>query len=78
MFISLISHNVVRLSLKRVAQQKLDAIINRKEISMKKIILPLCVVILGLAVAKFFFGVDIKGLTEGFLDFLSDILDGPG
>ena len=45
---------------------------------MKKFILPLCVVILGLAAAKFLFGVDVEGLTEGFLAFLSDILDGPG
>ena len=45
---------------------------------MKKIILPLCIVILGLAVAKFFFGVDVEGLTEGFIEFLTDILDGPG
>jgi len=44
---------------------------------MKKIILPLCVFILGLAVAKFFFGVDVEGLAEGFIDFLLDILDGP-
>ena len=45
---------------------------------MKKLILPLCVVILVVAVAKFFFGVDVEGLTEGFIDFLSDLLDGPG
>lgn len=45
---------------------------------MKKIIPPLCVFILGLAVAKFFFGVDIEGLAEGCIDFLTDIFDGPG
>ena len=45
---------------------------------MKKFIFPLCVVILGLAAAKYFFDVDIEGLVEGFLDFLADILDGPG
>ncbi|MDH3454914.1 MAG: hypothetical protein OEL80_07170 [Desulfuromonadales bacterium] len=45
---------------------------------MKKIILPLCVSILGLAVAKFFFGVDVEGLADGFIDFLADILNGPG
>lgn len=45
---------------------------------MKKIIWALVVFGLGLAVAQFFFGVDIEGLTEGFIDFLSDILDGPG
>jgi hypothetical protein len=44
---------------------------------MKKLILPLCVFIFGLAVAHFFFGVDVEGLAEGFIDFLSDILDGP-
>jgi hypothetical protein len=45
---------------------------------MKKIIFPLCIVILGLAAAKYFFDVDIEGLTEGFLDFLAGILDGSG
>ncbi len=45
---------------------------------MKKILLPMCVVILGLAVAKYFFRVDIEGLAEGFIAFLSDIFDGPG
>ena len=45
---------------------------------MKKFILPLVVAVLGLAVAKFFFGVDVEGLFEGFIDFLSDLLDGPG
>lgn len=45
---------------------------------MKKFIFPLCVLILSLAAAKYFFGVDIEGLAEGFLDFLTGILDGPG
>lgn len=45
---------------------------------MKKIILPLGVFILCLAVAKYFFGVDVEGLAEGYFDFVSDILDGPG
>lgn len=44
---------------------------------MKKFILPLCVFILGMAIAKFFFGVDVEGLAEGFVDFLLDLLDGP-
>ena len=61
-----------------VAKQKLGAIINREGISMKKFILPLCLFIFGLAIAHFFFGVDVEGLAEGFIDFLSDILDGPG
>jgi len=45
---------------------------------MKKIILALCVFILGLAAAKFFFGVDIEELGEGFLEFITEILNGPG
>ena len=45
---------------------------------MKKIILPLSAFIIGLAVAQYFFGVDVEGLAEGFIDFLADILDGPG
>jgi hypothetical protein len=32
----------------------------------------------GLFIAYYFFGVDIEGLTEGFIDFLADLLDGPG
>ncbi len=43
---------------------------------MKKIIFPLFVLILALAAAKFLFGVDIEGLSEGAIKFLSDILDG--
>lgn len=45
---------------------------------MKKIIWPIIIFILGLAAAQFFFGVDVEGLTDGFVDFLSDLLDGPG
>lgn len=45
---------------------------------MKKIILPVVILILGLAVAQFFFGVDVEGLLEGFGEFLAEILDGPG
>jgi hypothetical protein len=45
---------------------------------MKKVILPLSVFIIGLAVANYFFGVDVEGLAEGFIDFLADLLDGPG
>ncbi len=45
---------------------------------MKKIILALCVFILGLAAAKMFFGVDVEGLFEGFFEFLAEIFDGPG
>jgi len=46
--------------------------------AVKKLFLPLFVVILGLAVAKYFFRVDIEGLAEGFIAFLTDIFDGPG
>jgi hypothetical protein len=45
---------------------------------MKKIIWALIIFVLGLAAAQYFFGVDVEGLTEGFIDFLSDLLDGPG
>ena len=44
---------------------------------MKKFIFPLCIFILGLAVAKIFFDVDVEGLAEGFVDFLAELLDGP-
>ena len=44
---------------------------------MKKIIFPLCVFIAGLIVAKVFFGVDVEGLTEGFIDFLSGLFVDP-
>jgi len=45
---------------------------------MKKFMFPLIVFILGLAAAQYFFGVDIEGLAEGTIDFLAEILDGPG
>lgn len=45
---------------------------------MKNLVLPLSLFILGLVVAQVFFDVDVKGLSKGFLDFLVDILDGPG
>lgn len=45
---------------------------------MKKIVLPLCLFIAGLAVANVFFGVDIKELADGFFDFLADLFGRPG
>jgi hypothetical protein len=45
---------------------------------MKKIIVPIIVCAFGLFIAYYFFDVDIEGLTEGFIDFLADLLDGPG
>ena len=45
---------------------------------MRKLVLPLSLFILGLVVAQVFFGVDVKGLSKGFLGFLADILGGPG
>lgn len=45
---------------------------------MKKIIWPLILLAAGLAVAQFFFGVNVEELAEGFFDFLTGILDGPG
>ena len=45
---------------------------------MKKYILPLGLFIAGLAIAHFFFGLDVEGLIEGTLDYLGDILNGPG
>ena len=44
---------------------------------MKKIILPLAVFILGLFVAKQFFGVDVEDLAKGFLAFLNNLFRGP-
>jgi len=44
---------------------------------MKKILLPLVLFIIGLIVAKLFFGVDVEKLFEGFAEFLGDLLDGP-
>ena len=45
---------------------------------MKKLIVPIIICAFGLFIAYYFFGVDIEGLTEGFIDFLTDLLDGPG
>lgn len=45
---------------------------------MKKIFLPILIFIIGLFVAQYFFGVDVEGLIEGFLEFLREIFDGPG
>lgn len=47
-------------------------------IFMKKIILALCIFVLGLVAAKVFFGVDVEGLFEGYFEFIADIFDGPG
>lgn len=44
---------------------------------MKKTIIALIVFSIGLAIAQYFFGVDIEGLAEGTLAFLAEILDGP-
>ncbi len=44
---------------------------------MKKLIVPIIVCAFGLFIAYYFFDVDIEGLTEGFINFLADILDGP-
>lgn len=46
---------------------------------MKKLFLPfIFLVAIALLVAKFFFNIDVEGLFEGFLDFLGELLDGPG
>ncbi len=45
---------------------------------MKPIALPIVLLLLALLIANLFFGVDVEALAEGFLDFLGDILDGPG
>jgi len=45
---------------------------------MKKIFLPVVLFIIGLVVANIYFGLDIEKLIEGFLDFITEILDGPG
>lgn len=45
---------------------------------MKKLIVPIIVCAFGLFIAYYFFDVDIEGLTEGSIDFLAEILDGPG
>jgi len=44
---------------------------------LKKVILPLMVFILGLFIAKQFFGIDVEGLAEGFIDFLSNLFVKP-
>ncbi len=48
-----------------------------KGILMKKLILPICIFIGGLAIAHYFFGLDVNGLIEGSIDYVGDILDGP-
>ena len=45
---------------------------------MKKLVIPVCLFAGGLAIAHYFFGLDVEGLVEGTLDFLSELLDGPG
>ena len=45
---------------------------------MKKTIIALIVFSIGLAVAQYFFDVDVEGLAEGMLSFLVEIFDGPG
>jgi hypothetical protein len=45
---------------------------------MKKLMVPVIVSAFALFIAYYFFGVDVEGLTEGFIDFLTDLLDGPG
>lgn len=45
---------------------------------MKKLIFPIVISAAGLFIASYFFGVDIKELAEGFIEFLTDLLDGPG
>jgi hypothetical protein len=44
---------------------------------MKKFVLPICIFIGGLAIAQFFFGLDIEGLIEGTIEYLGEIIDGP-
>ena len=45
---------------------------------MKAITWPVILFALGLAIAHFFFDVDVERLLEGFAGFVADILDGPG
>ncbi len=45
---------------------------------MKKTIWALIIFILGLAVAQYFFGVDVERLLEGTINFLTNIFKGPG
>ena len=54
-----------------------DDIVQLGRILMKKTIIALIVFSIGLAVAQYFFDVDVEGLAEGTLTFLSEILDGP-
>jgi len=45
---------------------------------MKKTIGALIVFSIGLAIAQYFFDVDVEGLAEGTLAFLSELFNGPG
>ena len=45
---------------------------------MKKLIVPIIICAFALFIAYYFFDVDIEGLTEGSIDFIASILDGPG
>lgn len=45
---------------------------------MKKFIVPIIIFACGLFIAYYFFGVDVEKLAEGFIEFLTDLLDGPG
>jgi len=40
---------------------------------MKKLLLPLTIFVLGLAIADVFFGVDVRELFQGFGQFLADL-----
>jgi hypothetical protein len=44
---------------------------------MKKLIWPLLAVTLALFIAHYVFNIDLEKLTKGFIDFVTDILDGP-
>ena len=39
---------------------------------------PIVIFIIAIAVAHFFFKVDVEGFFKGFIDFLGELLDGPG
>ena len=45
---------------------------------MKVIFWPVILFVIGLAIAHFFFGINVERLLEGFGDFVAEILDGPG
>lgn len=45
---------------------------------MKKLVVPVALCAFGLFIAYYFFGIDIESLTKGFIDFIAEILDGPG